>query len=152
MNHCPVYGSVGGHAYGWVYPGPVGAVLTPNLIGLEKAHHLPNASTFCGRCEAVCPVRIPLPDLMRRLRRQQFESGLLAKRYKLMLKAWAWLAKHPFLYRKLTGLGLMIFAFLANKRGSVRDVPFAKNWTAGRDLPVPEGESFHSLWRKRSRK
>ena len=61
MNHCPVYHAVGGHAYGWVYPGPMGAVLTPTLIGIDKGGHLPNASTFCGRCESVCPVRIPLP-------------------------------------------------------------------------------------------
>ncbi|MBZ0227421.1 MAG: lactate utilization protein, partial [Bauldia sp.] len=58
MNHCPVYQSVGGHAYGWVYPGPIGAVMTPQLIGVDKAGDLPNASTFCGRCEAVCPMRI----------------------------------------------------------------------------------------------
>ena len=60
MNHCPVYQAVGGHAYGWVYPGPMGAVLTPSLIGVEKGGQLPNASTFCGRCEAVCPMMIPL--------------------------------------------------------------------------------------------
>ena len=61
MNHCPVYGAVGGHAYGWVYPGPMGSVLTPALIGVDQAGHLPNASTFCGKCESVCPVKIPLP-------------------------------------------------------------------------------------------
>ncbi|MCB1417574.1 MAG: iron-sulfur cluster-binding protein, partial [Notoacmeibacter sp.] len=68
MNHCPVYHSVGGHAYGWVYPGPMGAVLTPSLIGVDKGGHLPNASTFCGRCESVCPMRIPLPKMMRHWR------------------------------------------------------------------------------------
>jgi len=62
MNHCPVYQTVGGHTYGWVYPGPMGAVLTPALIGVDKAGHLPNASTFCGKCESVCPVKIPLPS------------------------------------------------------------------------------------------
>ena len=62
INHCPVYAAVGGHAYGWVYPGPMGAVLTPALVGVEEAGHLPNASTFCGRCESVCPVKIPLPE------------------------------------------------------------------------------------------
>ena len=61
LNHCPVYAAVGGHAYGWVYPGPMGAVLTPALVGLHEAGHLPNASTFCGKCESVCPVKIPLP-------------------------------------------------------------------------------------------
>ena len=74
MNHCPVYLTAGGHAYGWVYPGPMGAVLTPSFIGIEQAHHPPSASTFCGRCEQVCPVRIPLPKLMR-LARAQFTRG-----------------------------------------------------------------------------
>src|SRR3546814_2687599 len=76
MNHCPVYHAVGGHAYGWVYPGPMGAVLTPTLIGVDEAGHLPNASTFCGRCEEVCPMRIPLPRMMRHWRVREFERGL----------------------------------------------------------------------------
>ena len=76
MNHCPVYQSVGGHAYGWVYPGPMGSILTPMYVGLENALDLPHASTFCNQCGVVCPVKIPLPDLMRKLREQQFERGL----------------------------------------------------------------------------
>ncbi len=76
MNHCPVYHAVGGHAYGWVYPGPMGAVLTPSLIGVDKGGHLPNASTFCGRCESVCPMKIPLPKMMRHWREREFERGL----------------------------------------------------------------------------
>ncbi len=76
MNHCPVYQAVGGHAYGWVYPGPMGAVLTPSLIGVAEGGQLPNASTFCGRCEEVCPVRIPLPKMMRHWREREFERGL----------------------------------------------------------------------------
>ena len=65
LNHCPVYTSVGGHAYGWVYPGPMGSVLTPLLVGQKKAMDLPNACTLNGRCQTVCPVRIPLPSLLR---------------------------------------------------------------------------------------
>ncbi len=76
MNHCPVYQAVGGHAYGWVYPGPMGAVLTPSLIGVEQGGQLPNASTFCGRCEEVCPMRIPLPKMMRHWREREFEKNL----------------------------------------------------------------------------
>ena len=76
MNHCPVYHAIGGHAYGWVYPGPMGAVLTPSLIGVAEGGQLPNASTFCGRCEAVCPVRIPLPKMMRHWREREFERHL----------------------------------------------------------------------------
>ena len=68
MNHCPVYGAIGGHAYGWVYPGPMGSVLTPQLVGIDAAGQLPNASTFCGRCEEVCPMHIPLPKMMRHWR------------------------------------------------------------------------------------
>jgi L-lactate dehydrogenase complex protein LldF len=77
MNHCPVYKAVGGHAYGWVYPGPMGAVLTPSLIGVEQGGQLPNASTFCGRCEEVCPMRIPLPKMMRHWREREFEKRLI---------------------------------------------------------------------------
>ncbi|TMJ65387.1 MAG: iron-sulfur cluster-binding protein, partial [Alphaproteobacteria bacterium] len=75
MNHCPVYTAIGGHAYGWVYPGPIGSVLTPALIGVHSAGHLPNASTFCGRCEEVCPMKIPLPGLMRHWREEEFKAG-----------------------------------------------------------------------------
>ncbi len=76
MNHCPVYQNVGGHSYGWVYPGPIGSILTPMYVGLEKAQDLPAASTLCNQCGVVCPVRIPLPDLQRKLREQAFERGL----------------------------------------------------------------------------
>ena len=70
MNHCPVYQNVGGHSYGWVYPGPIGSILTPMYVGLENAKDLPSASTFCNQCGVVCPVKIPLPDLQRKLREQ----------------------------------------------------------------------------------
>src|SRR5258706_12202073 len=73
MNHCPVYQNVGGHAYGWVYPGPMGSILTPTYVGLENALDLPLASTLCNQCGMVSPVKIPLPDLMRKLRDKQFE-------------------------------------------------------------------------------
>ena len=68
MNHCPVYQNIGGHSYGWVYPGPIGSILTPMYVGLENALDLPQASTFCNQCGVVCPVKIPLPDLQRKLR------------------------------------------------------------------------------------
>ena len=83
MNACPVYKQIGGHAYGWVYPGPMGAVLTPGLRGVEEAGHLPNASTFCGKCEEVCPVRIPLPRMMRHWREREFARRLSAGRIPL---------------------------------------------------------------------
>src|SRR5512144_2472908 len=74
MNHCPVYQNIGGHAYGWVYPGPIGSILTPMYVGLENAPDLPEASTFCNQCGVVCPVKIPLPDLQRKLREREFRD------------------------------------------------------------------------------
>ena len=95
MNHCPVYQAVGGHAYGWVYPGPMGAVLTPTLIGVDKAGHLPNASTFCGRCESVCPVRIPLPKMMRHWREREFERHLTPATIRSGIGLWGFFARRP---------------------------------------------------------
>src|SRR5579883_2335818 len=80
INHCPVYNTIGGHAYGWVYPGPMGSVLTPAILGIAEAGHLPNASTLCGRCESVCPMRIPLPKMLRHWREKEFERGLAPPR------------------------------------------------------------------------
>ncbi len=99
INHCPVYAAIGGHAYGWVYPGPMGAVLTPSLIGIEEASALPNASTLCGRCESVCPVKIPLPKLLRHWREREFEARLNPPAWRAGLALWAWLAQRPVLYR-----------------------------------------------------
>src|SRR5580692_7698738 len=104
MNHCPVYGAVGGHAYGWVYPGPMGAVLTPGLIGIEQAGHLPNASTFCGKCESVCPVKIPLPKMMRHWREREFARRLSPPVYRSGLRLWAWMAQRPALYHALAAI------------------------------------------------
>ena len=95
MNHCPVYQAVGGHAYGWVYPGPMGAVLTPSLIGVAEGGQLPNASTFCGRCEEVCPVRIPLPGMMRHWREREFERRLSPAPMRYGLGFWAFFASRP---------------------------------------------------------
>ena len=83
MNHCPVYQKIGGHSYGWVYPGPMGSVLTPSYVGIEKTLDLPQASTLCGECHVACPVKIPLPDLLRKLREKQFERGLDRKSTRL---------------------------------------------------------------------
>ncbi len=149
MNHCPVYGSVGGHAYGWVYPGPVGAVLTPNLIGLETARHLPNASSFCGRCEEVCPMRIPLPKLMRLWREEEFETGLAPPAFRRGLRLWAWLARRPGLYRPATRLAIGVLRRLGRRRGRFGSLPLAGGWTVSRDMPAPEGRPFLAQWAAR---
>jgi len=149
MNHCPVYGAIGGHAYGWVYPGPIGAVLSPSLIGVEEAHHLPAASTFCGRCEAVCPMRIPLPKLMRHLREREFERGIPPATVRWGLAAWAWLARRPTIYHLAMRLPIRLMALLGGRKGRFRSLPLAGGWTSQRDLPAPQGPTFQAMWNAR---
>jgi L-lactate dehydrogenase complex protein LldF len=151
LNHCPVYAAVGGHAYGWVYPGPMGAVLTPALVGLPEAGHLPNASTFCGRCESVCPVKIPLPQMMRHWREREFERKLSPRAFRSGLRLWAWVAARPALYRLLTAAAGRLLGRIGKRRGRFRTLPLASGWTRVRDMPAPEGRSFHSLWAERQR-
>jgi L-lactate dehydrogenase complex protein LldF len=151
MNHCPVYGAIGGHAYGWVYPGPMGSVLTPALIGVEKAGNLPNATPFCGKCESVCPVKIPLPKMMRHWREREFERHLTPAAYRTNLALWAWFAKRPSAYRAMTRMAAAALGVLGRKRGRFRALPMAGNWTGGRDLPAPEGETFFSRYARAQR-
>ncbi|MBI5113327.1 MAG: lactate utilization protein [Rhodovulum sp.] len=150
MNHCPVYHAVGGHAYGFVYPGPMGAVLTPSLLGVERAGSLPDASTFCGRCEAVCPVRIPLPRLMRFWRDRAFSRGLGSTVSRAGLAAWGVLAKRPWLYRAVTGVAMRLLARLGRSRGRFSTLPLAGGFTATRDLAAPQGATFQAQWRRRA--
>ncbi len=149
MNHCPVYGAVGGHAYGWVYPGPMGSVLTPWIVGLDKAADLPNACTLNGRCASVCPVRIPLPDLLRKHRIRQHEAQLDSRTARWAIRLWAFFAKRPTLYHALVSIDVKIGGLLGRRKGRFRHLPFAGGWTRGRDLPAPQGETFQSAWRKR---
>jgi L-lactate dehydrogenase complex protein LldF len=151
MNHCPVYAAVGGHAYGWVYPGPMGAVLTPSLIGVEEAGHLPNASTFCGRCESVCPVKIPLPKMMRHWREREYAKRLTPPFYRTGLSLWAWVARRPVLYHAFTEIVSRALGWAGRGRGRFRALSLATGWTRVRDMPAPEGRSFQSLWAARQK-
>jgi L-lactate dehydrogenase complex protein LldF len=153
MNHCPVYQNIGGHPYGWVYPGPIGSVLTPAYLGLEKALDLPNAATMCNQCGVVCPVKIPLADLMRKLRERQVERRLRPWGERAAIKLWAWAAAHPALY----GLGAAIAARVGKKLGGsdgmLHRLPAAgAAWTAERDFPAPAGKTFRELYAARKSK
>ncbi len=151
MNHCPVYFSLGGHAYGWVYPGPMGSVLTPLYTGIENALDLPHASTGCNQCGSVCPVGIPLPELMHRLREEQQVRGLRPWSERLRLRAWGWLAARPVLYRWATRRIVRYLNWLADGHGRIRIFGLAPGWTAGRDLPVASSKTFHELYAARKR-
>ena len=151
MNHCPVYQAIGGHAYGAVYAGPIGAVLTPALDGVMAAKDLPNATPFCGRCEEVCPMQIPLPGMMRHFREQQVAMAKTSAGQRVGLAVWAWLAGRPALYRLATRVGMRMMEILGGRIGRIRHLPLAGGWTRHRDLPAPEGRTFHDLWAERQR-
>ena len=149
MNHCPVYQSVGGHAYGWVYPGPMGSILTPTYVGLENALDLPNASTLCNQCGVVCPVKIPLPDLMRKLREKQFERGLKPMRETWGLAAWRWAAQRPAIYAMLAKVAARVLAAMGSSDRLIHVLPFGGGWTKGRDMPAPQGKTFREMYQVR---
>jgi L-lactate dehydrogenase complex protein LldF len=135
LNACPVYQQIGGHAYGSVYPGPIGAVITPQLMGIQKAAQLPFASSLCGACRDVCPVKIDIPQLLLHLRAEIApRKGSVAER--LAFKGWAKVMTSPALYRMSAMAGRLL----------QRVVPISRAWTKGRDLRPIESKSFHELW------
>ncbi len=148
LNHCPIYASVGGHAYGWVYTGPMGSVLTPLLTSLEESSALPNACTSCGRCAEVCPADIPLPDLLRDLRHEETIQKISSPRWRLGMKIHAWLACRPRLYQLATALAIAVMRLAAGKSGRLRRLPLAGGWTSQRDFPAPQGKTFIQQYRK----
>jgi L-lactate utilization protein LutB len=149
MNHCPGYQNIGGHSYGWVYPGPIGSILTPSYIGLEKALDLPHAATLCNQCGVVCPVKIPLPDLLRKLREQQYARGLRPWRERIGFRLWSWLAAHPSLYALATRMASRMLAAMGGRERLIHKLPLAGGWTDGRDMPAPAGRTFRELYAKR---
>ena len=152
LNHCPVYGSVGGHAYGWVYSGPMGSVVTPVMVGIENAPDLPHACTLNGRCAEVCPMSIPLPSLLRSHRQTTFEKQLVSPASRYGLKVWCTLASRPKLYRIVTGAIALTLNRVGRRRGSFKKMPLAGGWTSSRNLPAPQSTStFMSLYKKNKR-
>lgn len=152
MNHCPVYQKIGGHAYGWVYPGPMGSVLTPSYTGVENALDLPQAATLCKQCSVVCPVKIPLPDLLRKLREKQFERGLRPWPERAALAVWGFVAARPALYSAASRVAVRALALMAGDRKRLRSMPLAGGWTDTRDLMAPSGKTFRELYKARRRR
>ncbi len=149
MNHCPVYQVVGGQPYGWVYFGPMGSVLTPLYAGLENAIDLPHAATLCNQCGVVCPVKIPLPELMRKLRERQTDERLRPWGERLALAAWAWLARHPAFYAAATEFAVRYLTLLAGGAKRIRFLRIAPAWSGGRDFPAPQGRTFRERYAAR---
>lgn len=151
LNVCPVYRKVGGHAYGSVYPGPIGSVLSPLFHGLGEFEELPHASTLCGACQEICCARIPIPEMLIRLKRDQNERGLLNPGDAAGFSAWTWAWSSPFRYR-ITTRFFRIFARAISRRGWLKWLPGpGGGWTKVRDLPAPAKVPFREKWEKQCR-
>jgi len=162
LNACPVYQQIGGHAYGSVYPGPIGAVITPQLIGIKKAAQLPYASSLCGACREVCPVKIDIPELLLHLRAQIADGTAITteapmkrkalESFAFRLYAFAW--SRPWLY-ELGGRVLRVLQRPAVRDGRIgkvgklmgRLLPPLGAWTAWRDARPLASQSFREMWR-----
>jgi len=150
LNVCPVYSRTGGHAYGSVYPGPIGAILVPQLLGIENAASLPFASSLCGACYEVCPVKIDIPHVLLHLRAKAVEAKASATE-RILMRSIAWLFGSPRRLATAQRLGRVVQrAFV--REGSIRRLPgpLAK-WTRTRDLRPVAAESFRSWWRREHR-
>jgi L-lactate dehydrogenase complex protein LldF len=127
----------------------MGSVLTPLLCTIEEAASLPNASTLCGRCEEVCPMKIPLPKLLRQHRFNEFDKKLHPTMQRWALKSWGYLATHPSLYRFMVDKKIRMLKLLS-RNGWLKQAPMSKGWTQSRDILAPEGRSFISQYKKRA--
>lgn len=149
LNACPVYRKIGGHAYGWVYSGPIGALVTPGYNGIEKAPELPFASSLCGACREVCPVQINIPDLLLHLRAKAQTSvshgAPPSERYSIRI--WAWTMQRPWAYR-LACMLVRLAQRLYAHHGWIRRVPFypMTRWIEGRDFPALAPKPFRKLF------
>jgi len=145
LNHCPVYRKIGGHNYPWVYSGPIGAIITPQFHGVTEDTWLPFASSLCGACAEVCPVKIEIPKLLIKLREEVIEvkrrndSGELER---FAFQLFAWIATHPKIYLPLASLGAFFFPIVPR-------IGPLKKWASQRTLPQPANQSFHQYWASR---
>lgn len=146
VNVCPVYRQIGGHAYGSIYQGPIGAVLTPLLGGYEEYKELPYASTLCAACTEACPVKIPLHDLLNKHRRRIVEEeGMAPASEKVAMKTFRKVMGSQRLYR----LSTKAATFMGSPFAAASKMKVMKGWTGSRDLPVPSKKRFRDLFKER---
>jgi L-lactate dehydrogenase complex protein LldF len=148
LNVCPIYQNIGGHAYGWVYPGPIGAVLTPLFVGLDEAHHLPRASTLCGACREACPVKIDIPHLLLNLRHDLVEQRHTHWSERLLFAIWAHIMQHPRLYAGAMRLARWAQKPLLRQGWITKLPPPLHGWTQSRDLKAVAPASFRQRWQQ----
>jgi L-lactate dehydrogenase complex protein LldF len=151
LNACPIYRSIGGHAYGSVYPGPIGALITPLMQGLSQFKDLPNASSLCGACYEACPVKINIPKHLINLRRDITNQKINHPLERFIYRAWAKSLKSPLIYKINTKVQKWILRAQADEHGGwVTKLPkIAAGWTDIRDMPQPAERTFHEMWKDR---
>jgi L-lactate dehydrogenase complex protein LldF len=151
LNACPVYRKIGGHAYGSVYPGPIGALITPLFKGLGTFKDLPQASSLCGACYEACPVKINIPKHLINMRRDIVRQHLNGRLERMFYRLWAWGMRSPFLYGLIGSLQKFDLRRRAKKTGWIQKLPMAASgWTQVRDMPPPARKTFHQLWKDRN--
>jgi L-lactate dehydrogenase complex protein LldF len=146
MNVCPVYTSIGGHAYGDTYPGPVGAVVTPGLRGLHEWGDLPGASSLCGACREVCPVRLDIPRMLLSLRNEARDQTA-PMWLRAAMRVFGAMVSRPALYRAVTRLTRFALRLRARDEWLSSAPGPASAWTVARDLPAPAPVTFQQAWR-----
>jgi L-lactate dehydrogenase complex protein LldF len=147
LNACPVYRRIGGHAYGGVYAGPIGSILTPLYDSMSANHHLPHASSLCGACLAACPVKINIPRMLIGLRELQ-HHGKPSRWEGLAYRLWQGVLRRPWLYRLALRWARLVLRALA-KDGWLRRLPGpGAGWTSVRDFPAPAARSFRERWQE----
>ncbi len=140
MLACPIYQRIGGHAYGSIYPGPIGSVLTPMMFGFDNAKDLPFASSLCGKCYEICPVKIEIHHILLWLRHKAVQENLTSKFEKLIFKIWAISMRNVKLYE----FGAMLLRFISK----IGLKPKLKKWARTREFPQLAEKSFREIWRK----
>jgi L-lactate dehydrogenase complex protein LldF len=146
LNVCPVYRQIGGHAYGYTYPGPIGILLTAMLNGPRSVKELSHASSLCGACADACPVRIDIPRMLIELRKEVDEAKLAPWPERFVFKAFAWLLRRPALYRLGGPFGRLLQRPFV-RGGRIRTLPlFFGQWTKTRDLPPVAARTFQERW------
>src|SRR5688572_9292091 len=150
LNACPVYRKVSGHAYGYVYSGPIGALITPLFKGLGNYKDLPHASSLCGACYEACPVKINIPQHLINLRRDMVNSKITGPAERLIYRTWAKGLKSPLMYRLIGTLQKWDLRRRAKGTDWVQSLPkVAAGWTQIRDMPAPARKTFRQMWRQR---
>ncbi|PTM59752.1 LutB/LldF family L-lactate oxidation iron-sulfur protein [Desmospora activa] len=153
INVCPVYRHIGGHAYGSIYPGPIGAVLSPLLGGYDDYKELPYASSLCAACTEACPVKIPLHEhLVRHRRRIVEEENRSSFGERLAMKGFGLAASHPGFYEMATKAAPRVMSFFSEENVIKKGPGPLQAWTKSRDLPAPKRESFRQWFKKRQKK